>query len=262
MKNSVALSGLSKSLRKPYYWLWRIIQKRFFENHEYVLHVPYGQRILAPWFHLDSGSPFSNAIQKTRQTGPLVVSLDRCYMLWQFAQQALSRTGEWAECGVYTGGTAHLIASILASRDAGRHLHLFDSFAGMPESAVPERDYHSQGDFADTSLEAVQARLSEFAAICVFHKGFMPGTFAEVANIPQYSFVHVDVDIYPSVMACLEWFWPRMTPGGIMIFDDYGFFPYRYAAKQAIDDFFSEEPNPLIVLPTGQAIAIKYTGAA
>jgi hypothetical protein len=126
----------------------------------------------------------------------------------------------------------------------------------MPDTSVPERDYHSSGDFSDTSLNRVQRRLQGFPFLA-FHPGLMPQTFDEVAAVPTYSFVHVDVDIYPSVLECCKWFWPRLCPGGMIVFDDYGFYPYRYAARVAVDEFFASSVESLIVLPTGQAVAIK-----
>jgi len=127
----------------------------------------------------------------------------------------------------------------------------------MPDLSLPERDYHSPGDFSDTSLDSVKWRLKDFSFV-EFHPGMMPQTFDEVVAVPAFSFVHVDVDIYPAVLECCNWFWPRLCPGGVIVFDDYGFYPYRYAARAAVDDFFSDlEEDPLIVLPTGQAVAIK-----
>jgi O-methyltransferase len=85
----------------------------------------------------------------------------------------------------------------------------------------------------------------------------MPGTFAEVAGVDRYSFVHVDTDIYQSVLDCCTWFYPRLATGGALVFDDYGFLPYRLAARKAVDEFFAELPERPIVLPTGQAVVLK-----
>lgn len=126
----------------------------------------------------------------------------------------------------------------------------------MPDVAVPERDYHSPGDFADVSLERVEQRLRAYPFV-QFHPGLMPQTFECVADVGSYSLVHVDVDVYPSVLECCKWFWPRLCRGGVMIFDDYGFRPYRYAARVAVDEFFAEVLEQPIAMPTGQAIALK-----
>jgi len=141
-----------------------------------------------------------------------------------------------AECGVYTGGTAQLIA--LAIQDSTERmplLHLFHSFEGMPQSSVPERDYQSPGDYGDTSQEAVEERLKAFPNL-KYHAGFIPDTFPEVNDVSGYSFVHVYVDIFPSVAACLQWLWPKLISRGVMVFDDYEFFPYPKSARVAVDE--------------------------
>jgi hypothetical protein len=253
----VNLSPISKLLRKPWYFFWNLVERKLYQGHSYTLHVPYGQRILTPWFEDSHCSEFTRLLQKVRQAGPLAVSVDRCYILYQFALRCQYLKGDIAECGVYTGGTAHLLAYIIASNNYLSSFHLFDTFTGMPDTANPERDYHSVSDFSDTSLDYVQRRLGAFAAFCKFHPGFIPETFAEVKDVFPYSLVHVDVDIYPSVMDTCTWFWDRLCVGGTMIFDDYGFYPYRYAARSAVDEFFADKPGQVIILPTGQAVAIK-----
>jgi len=255
---TAAIGWIGRTLRKPWYLLWNFIEKRWYEGHEYTLQVPFGHRVFTPWFATKSEFDFAKMLELVRSAGPLVVSPDRCYMLYQFCRRSLSLDGAAAECGVYTGSTAHLLSLVMSSHSLnGRELHLFDTFSGMPDLSIPERDYHSPGDFSDTSLDYVRRRLQPFPFV-KFHPGKMPDTFNQVAAVPAFSFVHVDVDIYPSVFECCKWFWPRLCPGGVIVFDDYGFYPYRYAARAAVDDFFSSlGERPIIVLPTGQAVAIK-----
>jgi hypothetical protein len=257
---SVAVGAPGKLLRKPWYSFWRFLERAGFRGHEYGIHIPYGQRIYTPWFETNQRTDFSKVISQVQSSGRLGVALDRCYVLHQLAGSAtrLHPGKPMAECGVYTGGTAQLIALTIAQNgNENADLHLFDTFEGMPETSIPERDYHNPGDFSDTSLEAVQRRLAAFP-FCSFHQGFMPDTFAQVADIPEYSFVHVDVDIYPSVGACLEWFWPRLSRGGAMVFDDYGFYPYRKSARVAVDEFFADRSEKPWPLPTGQAVVFKW----
>jgi O-methyltransferase len=186
----------------------------------------------------------------------LTKSADRCYMIYQLSRNSLRFPADWAECGVHTGGTAHLLALIAARQP--RHFHLFDTFRGMPSTAFYRRDYHAPGDFSDTSLDLVRRRLDEFPFV-TFHPGEIPSTFNTVDDLRSSSFVHVDVDIYPAVLASCEWFWPRLCVGGSILFNDYGIYPYRYASKAAVDTFFtSVKDGSLIILPTGQAVAFKH----
>ena len=185
------------------------------------------------------------------------VTPDRCYLLHRFLREALLRPGELAECGVFQGGTAHLLAHTLQDFDKGtRSFHLFDTFRGMPADTRPNRDYHSPGDFSATSQDYVERRLSTYASIR-FHPGRVPDTFADIDQDARFTFVHLDMDIYEPTLEACRWFWPRMVPGGILIFDDYGFYPYRNAARAAVDQWFEGCSESPIALPTGQGLAIK-----
>ncbi|MCH9646991.1 MAG: TylF/MycF family methyltransferase [Deltaproteobacteria bacterium] len=272
--SDASISTLGRWLRTPWYAFWRWLERLFYADKEYSLQIPQGQRIYTPWFHPQAGTPFAKALHGMGSRGDLVVSPDRCYLLFQMATRAGRLPGEFAECGVYTGGTAELLAGVLrkalesdsqsdgkAGGASARKLHLFDTFEGMPEGTEAGRDYHSPGDFSDTSEEAVRQRLRAFEDLCAFHVGVMPATFQQVPQ-ERYSFVHVDVDIYPSALECCRWFWPRLVPGGVMVFDDYGFYPYRHAARAAVDEFFADQVEAPIALPTGQAIVFKDFSAA
>ena len=90
--------------------------------------------------------------------------------------------------------------------------------------------------------------------ISEFHVGFMPDTFDGLNE--KISFVHIDVDIYQSVLDCCEYIWPFLSVGGVMLFDDYGF-SMTIGARQAVDEFFSDKLAFPICLNTVQAFVIK-----
>ena len=252
---SAERSPILRHLLRPWKATSRIVERRFYDNHEYTVQVPTGKRVYSPWFE-PKGS-FAQTFAEVRASGPMIVSSDRCYMLHGLLGWALEGGGPIAECGVYGGGTAHLLAISMHRSESNAELHLFDTFKGMPGTAVPERDHQSPGDFHETSLELVSDRLGAYSSFTRFHPGLMPETFDDVAGISDWAFVHLDVDIYPSMAECCRWFWPRMKSGGIIVMDDYGFFTYRYAARAAVDDYFAAESRRPIALPTGQAIIIK-----
>jgi len=184
-----------------------------------------------------------------------IVSPDRCYMLYSLARQALSLTGDFWECGVYKGGTAAMLAELIARMASARkhHLRLFDTFSGMPDTDR-EKDLHQRGDFADTSLEGVRSVVGH-DEIVSYHQGFIPDTFKGLES-SQIALAHVDVDIYQSVLDCCRFIFPRLTYGGFMVFDDYGF-PSCPGARAAVDEYFRETTAYPLVLPTGQAVIFK-----
>jgi len=156
---------------------------------------------------------------------------------------------------VYKAGTAYLIANAIKASGRDKHLHLFDTFTGMPDTAIKERDGHQKGDFGDTSLDSVKSYLADFPYVTI-HAGFIPTTFENVKN-EWFSFVHIDVDIYQTSLDCCEFFYSRLVSGAVVIFDDYGFTKYKDAEKRVVDEFFADKPETLISLPTGQCIIIK-----
>lgn len=174
------------------------------------------------------------------------------FNLYQVAQHVLDLDGDVAEVGVYRGGTGYLLGSVFDRQP--RSVLLFDTFEGMPGSADPEHDTHKEGDFADTSFEAVSRALVKWPRVELV-QGFFPDSAAPYTE-RSFAFAHIDVDIYRSVLDCCEFFYPRTEPGGALVFDDYG---QRSCpgAKQAVDEFFADRPEHPFYLPTGQAVVWK-----
>jgi O-methyltransferase len=257
MKN-VTLRATSEWLKVPWYGFWTAVQRTMYDGREYPIQVPSGRRSYAPWFNSDPTSDFTRAFHTVTAGGPITATPDACYMLYQFARRSVRLPGHMAECGVYRGGSAQLLSWVIHGAEMrGIRLHLFDTFTGTPDHAVPERDHDLPGYFANTSVEAVKARLRPYAEFCDYHPGLIPATFADVSNVGPFSLVHVEVDLYSAVLECCQWFWPRLTPGGVMIFTAYGAYPYRHAVRVAVDEFFSKEADKPLVLPTAQAVVIK-----
>jgi len=182
-----------------------------------------------------------------------LVSADRCFVLYSLLKQALHIPGDIWECGVYRGGTAAMIARLLKNLCPSKQLYLFDTFEGMPQTDS-EKDWHKQGDFSDTSLEGVMNYIDSKEQ-CVVRKGFIPDTFKGLESA-QVALAHIDVDIYRSIIDCLEFIWPRLSPGGFIVFDDYGA-PTCPGARSAVDDFFRDRDSVPLCIPTGQALVFK-----
>lgn len=182
-----------------------------------------------------------------------LVSADRCHVLYSLLRQAVCLEGNIWECGVYKGGTAAMMATILADIAPSKRLYLFDTFEGMPETDAG-KDWCRKGDFLDTTLESVTAYVRH-PELTVIRKGFIPDSFAGLES-SQIAFAHVDVDIYQSVLDCTQFIWPRLSLGGFIVFDDYGF-PTCPGARTAIDEFFSSQRCIPLCLPTGQAVVFK-----
>jgi len=68
--------------------------------------------------------------------------------------------------------------------------------------------------------------------------------------------IHSDVDLYEPTRDILEYFYPRLVPYGVILFDDYGFVSCP-GVRQAAEEFFRDKPEEIIELATGQAAVIR-----
>jgi O-methyltransferase len=206
------------------------------------------QPLFSPWEGEAAFEPLFRLIQPHT-----LVSRDRCYLLWKTLRQAMHLPGVFLECGVFRGGTALLAAETMRACGDARPLHLFDSFEGMP-ATTPGIDRFEKGDFHATSADQVKLLLKPYPFAQV-HVGFIPDTFAGLP-IDRVAWAHVDVDIYRSVHDSIDYVYPRLVPGGFLIFDDYGF-PSCSGARRAVDEAFADRPEVPLCLPTGQCLVIK-----
>ena len=192
-----------------------------------------------------------------------LVSPERCYTLASLARHSQHLDGDFAECGVFKGGTALLLCRVLQNSqltaNPDKTLYLFDSFEGLPQENRSHDNEYSQGTFAIESVESVKNLLSDFRNCTDFRKGWIPDTFQGLDD-RHYAFAHIDVDLYQSALDCCRYFYPRLVPGGVLIFDDYGF-PAARGEKDAVDEFFADKPESPITLLTGQSLVIKLPGS-
>ena len=209
------------------------------------------QQLYRPHFSPWEGSPeFEGVIAAVAPHS--IVSRDRMWVLYTLAQQARHLPGSFWECGVYKGGTALLLASVAASISR-KQLHLFDTFTGIP-AADTKHDYYATGIYSDTSLESVKQVVGHDDHTC-YHVGTIPETFQALDN-ERIAIAHIDVVTYQSVYDCCCFIYPRLSSGGFIVFDDYGFITCP-GARAAVDQFFADKPERPLVLATAQAVVIK-----
>ncbi len=193
---------------------------------------------------------FNTALQEIKD---MMLDRMRAHILFSKVVQTKELGGNMAELGVFRGGSAKLMA--LADKDSydgvnQRTLYMFDTFTGIPEEAVTEGvDTHKAGDFSDTEIAAVKERFAESKIEnYVLVEGMFPdSTEGEDADEKQlealeFSIVHIDGDVYETTKSGLEWFYPRMLTGGIIVIDDYGL-ESTPGVKEAVDEFLDDKPE-------------------
>jgi O-methyltransferase len=179
--------------------------------------------------------------------------------------------GAFVECGVWRGGSMQAIArTLLASGVADRDLHLYDTFEGMPPPGKEDRrrDGKPAAEVLETSprtsnvwaiagLDDVRAGMAETGYPMErvdFHPGLVEDTIP--AQAPErIALLRLDTDWYASTRHELEHLYDRVPRGGVIVFDDYGFWE---GARQAVDEFLAVRGEPLLLVPMASGrIAVK-----
>lgn len=188
----------------------------------------------------------------------------RFFHICQMLQLTRGIPGSTAEAGVFRGLSSYLICHYLRreiSTFNGETHFMIDSFEGLSPPVEKDGEFsakrHSEGAFTRTSLEHVRETLSDFSGVNIL-KGWIPDVFG---RLPQqnYRFVHVDVDVYEPTLASFRYFFPRLSPGGIMMCDDFG----PWAGNKwagcigAVNEFANEMGVVYAVLDTGNVMFIK-----
>jgi hypothetical protein len=192
-------------------------------------------------------SKIVDLIHNIKKETPILLGTYEAYQIFMAVRGTEKIEGDTAEVGVYRGGSARLICEAKGNRA----LHLFDTFEGMPEKGNSIRAWARtlpKGELA-ASLEEVQHTLRKFSNVN-FYRGLFPSTVDPVKD-RKFSFAHFDVDFYESTCECLNFFYPRMSKGGIIISHDY--FEFQ-GVRKAFDEFFKSKPEPVIPISGSQCL--------
>jgi O-methyltransferase len=180
----------------------------------------------------------------------------RMWLLTSLAQQCQRLAGNFAEFGTWRGGCAYMILS-RTSVSAEHRFFLFDTFAGIPADKLTsrEREQNFANRLGDTSAEYVDALLARWRPRYALCPGDVFNTLGSV-DVGTLSFAHIDMNATAPSRLALEFVYEHMMPGGIIVFDDYGWASCE-DQRRMIDEFFARVPEKAIALPTGQAWVIK-----
>jgi hypothetical protein len=165
-----------------------------------------------------------------------------CLVFDQIVKEGLK--GDIAELGVYKGHTASLLATM--ARRLGRTVYLLDTFTGFSEADLKGIDTGVPMGFADTSVEAVRELVGEKNV--AFAQGYFPDSASQLPPDATYCLVHIDCDLYAPMLSALEYFYPRLVPGGFLIMHDYSSLHWN-GAERAVDEFFAERAESAMPLP-------------
>jgi O-methyltransferase len=188
------------------------------------VYSPYGKIMLngrySPWNTDSSFCEYHNIIKAFT-----LVDKYRCYELWKLVEQSGKlKHGSVIEIGVWRGGTGALIAKQARNCDISDVVYLCDTFTGVVKAGPQDSDYKG-GEHSDTTRDIVEKLIHDqlnLDKVIVLEGIFPDETGHEIENV-RFRFCHIDVDVYRSAKDIIDWIWDRMVPGGIIVYDDYGF---------------------------------------
>jgi hypothetical protein len=173
-------------------------------------------------------------------------------IIFRLLEPALALPGDLAECGVWQGSTIIPTALFVRRRAPAKRVLGFDSFQGLNQmvthdAALPgDHDERKRvGGFSDTSYAAVEERVRRFdvADTVTLVQGYFQDTLPRYTDA-RFCFVHLDCVIYESYKQCLDFFYPRMSPGGVILIDEYNDPPWPGCTK-AVDEFLASKPETI-----------------
>jgi len=180
----------------------------------------------------------------------------RCFELWSLVDQSRKGEGALVEVGVWRGGTGALIARRAMLSGIADRVYLCDTFSGVVKASDKDSSY-SGGEHSDTdrgTVERLLASLGLSNAVCL--TGVFPEQTAHLIHDSKIRFCHVDVDVYESAKDVVEWVWPRLCVGGVVVFDDYGF-PSCSGITRYVEELTRLPDRAVLHNLNGHAVAVK-----
>lgn len=184
----------------------------------------------------------------------------RHYIIFWSARYASKATNcsvkNFVECGVCDGLTIYFAMSAIKDKYEFKSF-LYDAWEGMKREYLLASEKKSTGDYSYLAIDNTKNNLAAFQRETIFIKGYIPESFEYSDNPTDLVWLHIDLNSALPTTAALQFFFDKIPPGGVVLFDDYAWHDY-YDTKLAVDEFFSGKAGVLLPLPTGQAIYFKH----
>lgn len=204
----------------------------------------------APWVN---DAAFREVYEAVRDH--TLVDMMRLYELWTLVRQLGGVDGDFLEVGVWRGGSGCLMA--MADPCEGRRVFLADTFSGVVKAGSHDTSYHG-GEHADTGVDLVvglaeRCQVAERVRVLV---GMFPEHNAELVS-DRLALVHIDVDVFDSARDVLLWAAPRLVRGGVVVFDDYGFYGCEGVTRMVNEFAMQHQGYRFMHNLNGHAVLIK-----
>lgn len=205
----------------------------------------------APW---ESDQDFRHVYQQVRKN--TLVDVWRLYELWAIVGELADVPGAILEVGVWRGGSGALMAARAAALGIEDQVYLCDTWEGVVKTGALDT-YYRDGKHDDTSLGIVERLLADMRldrVECL--QGIFPDDTGEKVADQTFRLCHIDVDVYQSAKDVLDWVWPRLSPQGMVVFDDYGF-PACPGITQFVDEQRMQADRLVLHNINGHGLVVK-----
>ncbi len=251
-----------------FYWIPPEREEKFAEALEYIVET-YGGNVYAS----DMVISISRNLTFTGDA-KFVTSFSACAtndqensLVWRLhvlawaAKHAINRNieGDFVECGVFKGFSSSVICKYLDFATLPRQFYLYDTFSGLAEETSTEQEragwnrYYRSFD-PDRLFCEVSEKFSPYPNVRIV-RGTVPFSFQEAVP-DKIAYLHIDMNSAQAEILALEELFPRMSPGAILVLDDFGWIANQ-AQTVAELEFMEARGYGILELPTGQGVVIK-----
>jgi hypothetical protein len=154
------------------------------------------------------------------------MSLSRYLGLYELYKQTLGVSGHIAEVGTFKGASFFLFAKLIKifESESLTQVHGFDWFGGMDSDTGADFKVEKGSYQADEATVRKLIEIQQLENLAFLHKIDVTKELKPFLNTHkhlQFKLVFLDAGLYEVVTAALPLLWERLTPGGILILDQY-----------------------------------------
>lgn len=205
----------------------------------------------APW---QADEDFQRVYREVREN--TFVDEWRCHELWSLVAELREIPGAILEVGVWRGGSGAIMASRAAGLGIADPVYLCDTWRGVVKTGEHDT-YYSDGSHDDTSRETVAELLRKLGLGNVeLLEGIFPEETGDRVAADALRLCHIDVDVYQSAKDVFDWSWSRLSSGGVVVFDDYGF-PACPGVTKFVDEQRGRQDRLVLHNLNGHGIVVK-----
>ena len=183
--------------------------------------------------------------------------------IWAAQQASRLPAGDFVECGVSYGFLSKGITEYVNWNETQadkRKFFLIDTFEGLDQTQITDAEKKEglpdlfQGKYPKDTIHRVRETFANVKGVEII-QGSVPGILSKVPA-QKVAFLSIDMNCATPEKEAFEFFYPKLVPGGMVLFDDYGHRGH-HLQKALADGIAAQNGNAILTLPTGQGLLIK-----